>query len=202
MAKAQLYVIATSPATSYREVAEICVRQGIEYLQLREKDLSDKALLRAAKEITDVTRGTSTKFVINDRADIALIAGADLLHLGQDDLSVEDARKIVGDMPIGLSTHSIEQAREALKHNPEYIGFGPIYPTTTKKNPDPTVGVELLGEVLSFATVPVIAIGGIFLDNLPTILDAGATHFSMVRHLMHPDMEQRIIEIKDKCQNI
>ncbi len=191
-----LYVIATNPTLSYSEVAEICVRQNIQYLQLREKELSDKALLRASAEILEVTRGTNTRFVINDRADLAKIAGADVLHLGQDDLSVEDARKIVGDMPIGLSTHSIAQAKEALTHSPEYIGFGPIYPTTTKKNADPTVGVSLLKEVLSFADVPVIAIGGIFMENIHEVIGAGATHLSMVRHLMCDDMEHRIEEIK------
>ncbi|MFI3287295.1 MAG: thiamine phosphate synthase [Rikenellaceae bacterium] len=192
-----LYVIATQPTLPYGEVAEICVRKGIKYLQLREKNLSDKELLRAAAEILEVTKGTATKMVVNDRADIAKIAGADLLHLGQDDLSVEDARKIVGDMPIGLSTHSIEQAREALKHNPEYIGFGPIYKTTTKENPDPTVGTQLLEEVLKFVDTPVVAIGGIFMENIQEVLRAGATNLSMVRYLMCDDMEARIEEVQN-----
>lgn len=191
-----LYVIATQPTLPYGEVAEICVRRGIKYLQLREKNLSDKELLRAAAEILEVTKGTATKMVVNDRADIAKIAGADLLHLGQDDLSVEDARRIVGDMPIGLSTHSIEQAREALKYSPEYIGFGPIYKTTTKQNPDPTVGTQLLEEVLKFADVPVVAIGGIFMENIHEVLRAGASNLSMVRHLMCDDMEARIEEVQ------
>ncbi len=198
-----LYVIATQPTLTYSEVAKICVRQGVRYLQLREKTLSDRELLEAARQIKEVTAGTDTKFVVNDRADIALLSGADVLHLGQDDISVAQARQIVGDMPIGLSTHSIEQAKEALTHNPEYIGFGPIFPTTTKQKPDPTVGTDLLSEVLRIADVPVIAIGGIFMDNIQEVLNAGATDLSMVRYLMCDDMEQRIVEvqktIKTKC---
>ncbi len=191
-----LYVIATEPKLSYREVAQICVRRGVRYLQLREKNLSDRELLDAALEIREVTRGTQTRFVVNDRADIALLSSADVLHLGQDDLSVAEARRVVGDMAIGLSTHSIEQAKEALTHRPEYIGFGPIYPTTTKKNPDPTVGTSLLSEVLSFADVPVVAIGGIFMENIEEVISAGAKNLSMVRYIMCEEMEERIAEVQ------
>ncbi len=192
-----LYAIATQPQLPYTEVAEICVECGVRYLQLREKNLSDKELLRIAHDMRAVTRGTTTNFVINDRADIALLCQADALHLGQDDLSVEEARRIVGDMPIGLSTHSLEQAREALCHNPVHIGFGPVFPTTTKANPDPTVGTALLSEVLKFATVPVIAIGGIFPENINEVLGAGAKNLSLVRHLMGKDMRERVQEIQN-----
>lgn len=190
-----LYVIATTPPISYGKLAEICVRQGIKFLQLREKNLSDKELLRAAAEIKSVTNGSDTMFVMNDRADLAYLSGADCLHLGQDDISVEDARKIVGEMPIGLSTHSLEQVSQAMENNPLYIGFGPVYPTTTKANPDPTVGIKLLSEAIKISKVPVIAIGGIFPENINTIIEAGAKNLSLVRHLMSDEAESRIIEI-------
>ncbi len=190
-----LYAIATKPALSYGKVAEICVRQGVRFLQLREKDLSDKQLLQAAAEIKSVTNGSQTLFVMNDRADLAYLAGADCLHLGQDDISVEDARRVVGDMPIGLSTHSLDQVAKAMIHKPLYIGFGPVYPTTTKANPDPTVGVELLREAIKLSSVPVVAIGGIFPENISTVLEAGAKNICLVRHLMGEDMEQRVIDI-------
>lgn len=202
-----LYVILTAPALSYRQCAEICVRRGVRYLQLREKHLDDRELLAAAREISGVTRGTDTRFVVNDRADIAVLGGADVLHLGQGDLGVEDARKIVGDMPIGLSTHSLEQAMEAMRHTPEYIGFGPVFPTTTKACPDPTVGTKLLSEVLRIATVPVVAIGGIFPpggimpENIGEVLAAGAQNLSLVRHLMTPEMESKIAEIQEIIQS-
>lgn len=193
-----LYVIITDPVLSYAEIARICVRQGVGMLQLREKHLSDREVLAAAAEITAVTRGTGTLFVMNDRADLALACGADVLHLGQDDLPIEQARKIVGQMPIGLSTHSVEQARRALSHHPAYIGFGPVYPTTTKRIADPTVGTKLLRQVVEFSTVPVVAIGGIFPDNVREVLATGVKTFSMVRYLMESErLEQRICEISE-----
>lgn len=192
MDKLGLYVIATQPPISYGDLARICVRSGIRMLQLREKELSDSDLLAAALEIREATRGTLTKFVVNDRADIALLAQADILHLGQDDLTPTQARKIVGDMPIGLSTHSLEQVRAAMAENPIYIGFGPVFPTTTKAKPDPTVGLDLLSQAIAISRVPVVAIGGIFPENLDQVLAAGATSFSMVRYLMQdPDRIQK-----------
>ncbi len=195
-----LCVIITRPKLSYADVARSCVECGVSYLQLREKDLSDREILAAAAEVLSVTRGTVTKFVMNDRADLALLAGADMLHLGQGDVTLTDARRIVGDMPIGLSTHSLDQAREALALNPDYIGFGPVYPTTTKAIADPTVGTGLLQEVLTFANVPVIAIGGIFPENVETVTSVGARNICLVRHLMECDtreeLERRIIELQ------
>ncbi len=193
-----LYVIITKPRLSYEQIAEICVRRGVRMLQLREKYLSDRQLLEATKRIRSVTAGTDTCFVINDRPDIAVLADADALHIGQSDLSWDDARRIVGkDMPIGISTHSIEQAREALALSPAYIGFGPIYPTTTKAVPDPTVGTKQLSEVLRLSTVPVVAIGGIFPYNIGEITAAGARNICMVRHLMDTEhTEKRISEIQ------
>ncbi len=188
-----LCVIITNPKLSYRQVAQLCVKRGVRYLQLREKHLSDREVLFAAEQIIAVTRGTHTQFVMNDRADLALLAGADMLHLGQDDISIEAARRIVGDMPIGLSTHSLEQAREAIAQRPAYIGFGPIYATTTKANPDPTVGVEALSELIAELrpdSPPVIAIGGIFPDNLDLVLATGSRNISLVRHLMECATEE------------
>src|SRR5665647_512326 len=109
-----IYIIITSPQLSYITIAEKCVYHGIKMLQLREKNLSDRELIKIGKEIRSITRGTVTNFVVNDRPDIAAICDADFLHLGQDDISIEDARKVVGNMKIGLSTHSIWQAKEAV----------------------------------------------------------------------------------------
>lgn len=182
-----LYVIITRPALSYTTIAEQCVKMGIKMLQLREKHLDDRQLLRVAKEIRQVTKGTHTKLVINDRPDIAVLCDADYLHLGQDDIAIEEARKIVGNMKIGLSTHSIAQAKEALTKNPDYIGFGPIFPTNAKAKPDPPVGTELLKQVVEFSKVPVVAIGGIFPENIDEVLKTGVSSIAMVRHLMQTE---------------
>ena len=193
-----LYIIITKPELSYEEIAKICVRQNIRMIQLREKHLTDREIIEAGKRIKSITVGTNTLLVINDRVDLALAAGADVLHLGQDDLPVEEARKIAGDrLKIGLSTHSIEQVREALEQKPDYIGFGPVYPTNAKARPDAPVGVEMLKEVLSFANIPVVAIGGIFPENMDEVIAAGAKNIALVRHFMQTkETEQRIIEIK------
>ena len=192
------YIIITNPQLPYSTIAEQCVLQGVKMLQLREKNLPDKELIKIGKEIRRITQGTSTNFVVNDRPDIAKICEADYLHLGQDDMPIEEARKIVGNMKIGLSTHSVDQAKEALTKRPDYIGFGPIYPTNAKANPDKPVGTEQLKKVLDFATVPVVAIGGIFPENIHQVLDAGAKNLAMVRHFMQTqEFDKRVQEINN-----
>jgi thiamine-phosphate pyrophosphorylase len=193
-----LYIIITKPVLPYSRIAEICVNNEIAMIQLREKHLSDKEIVKIGLELKSIVKGSKTNLVINDRPDIAVLCEADCLHLGQDDITYEDARKIVGnDMQIGLSTHSIQQAKDALKKKPDYIGFGPIYPTTAKTNPDQVVGTYQLKEVLSFANVPVVAIGGIFPENIEAVLKTGAQNIAMVRYFMQAeDMDRQIKEIK------
>jgi thiamine-phosphate pyrophosphorylase len=194
-----LYVIITKPVLDYETIAKVCVDNNIKMLQLREKHLNDKEVLSASEQILKITRGTGTKYIINDRADLALFADADGVHLGQDDISFEQARQLLPNKIIGLSTHSILQAKEALAKNPDYIGFGPVYPTPTKAIADPAVGTDLLNEVLSFSKVPVVAIGGIDDTNLDTVLQTGAKTLSVVRYIMnHKDLEQRIQFIQKK----
>jgi thiamine-phosphate pyrophosphorylase len=108
-------------------------------------------------------------------------------------MSIDDARKIVGNMKIGLSTHSIEQAKEALRQSPSYIGFGPIYQTNAKAIPNKPVGTELLRQVLQFANVPVVAIGGIFPENIQDVINAGAKNIAMIRYLVQTnEFDKRI----------
>ena len=192
-----LYIIITNPLLPYKLIVEKCVSHQIKMVQLREKHLPDNELIKIGKEIRSITKGTETNFVINDRPDIAAICDADYLHLGQDDIPIEEARKIVGNMKIGLSTHSIEQAKEALKHKPDYIGFGPIYQTNAKLKPDKPLGTDQLKEVLTFAEIPVIAIGGIFPENLSPVLEAGAKNICMLRYFMQTnEFDERVKGIK------
>jgi len=193
-----IYIIITNPQQPYTAIAEKCVSQGIKMLQLREKHLSDKELIKVAKQIRSITKGTITNFVVNDRPDIAAICDADFLHLGQDDISIEDARKVVGNMKIGLSTHSVEQAKMALEKKTDYIGFGPIYPTNAKAIPDKPVGTEQLKQVLGFATIPVVVIGGIFPENIEQVIDAGAKNIAMVRHFMQTnEFDKRVQDLNN-----
>ncbi len=195
-----VYVIITKPTLPYGKIAEICVRNNVKMLQLREKHLDDRSQLKIAREIKSVINGSQTMLCIDDRPDIAVLSQADCLHLGQTDLSIEDARKITGNnIKIGLSTHSIEQAKVALTKNPDYIGFGPVYPTTTKEIPDPVVGCENLKKVIEFSNVPVVAIGGIFPENIDNIIATGAKTFCLVRYLMQTeDFEPRLQQLQKK----
>ena len=194
-----LYIIITKPILPYTEIAEICVRQNIKYLQLREKDIDDRALLGIAREIKSVTKGSETKFVINDRVDICLLSDADGLHLGQDDVSFQDVKQILPENKvIGLSTHNFEQAMDALRYAPDYIGFGPVYKTPTKRKPDPVVGCDNLKHIVSISQRPVVAIGGIDENNIHDVLATGAKNICMVRYFMEAkDLEDRIKKINE-----
>lgn len=195
-----LYLIITKSQLPYQEIARIAVKNNIRYLQLREKDLSDRELIAISREIMKITSGTKTKFIINDRADIAKIVDADGVHLGQDDLTLVEAKSILGEGKIyGLSTHSLEEAEEAIAQNPTYIGFGPVFPTPTKAKPDPAVGLDNIQEVVSTSPVPVVVLGGIDETNLQQVINAGAKNVCLVRYLMNcTDLEERIIKIKNR----
>jgi thiamine-phosphate pyrophosphorylase len=202
MADFGLYIILSQPVISYTEAAKICVEEEISCLQLREKELSDRELISIGRNISQITSGTKTRLLINDRPDLASIIRADGYHLGQDDIPFQEAEKIYPGASLrGISTHSIFQAKTALKLKPDYIGFGPLHSTPTKKIPDPVVGLQDLEEVLSFAPIPVVAIGGIDETNLETVLQAGARNICLVRYFMqHRNLKERIRKIKTVCQ--
>ncbi|MDE4907320.1 thiamine phosphate synthase [Methanogenium marinum] len=197
-----LYLIITNPSVSYAKIARVAVDNNIRYLQLREKELSDREILLAADEIMAVTDGTDTRFVMNDRADLAFLCGADCLHLGQDDIGLLDAKKICGGKvgEFGLSTHNLAQVEDAVRLNPDYIGFGPIFKTPTKKKPDPVTGTVLLQEAIEMAgDIPVVAIGGINAENLRDVLRAGAKNLCMVRYMMDSTyLEERVAETTER----
>ncbi len=143
------------------EVAEAILRGGCAVLQLRAKRMPDRERLALMRALRERAHARDVAFVVNDRPDLALLAGADGLHLGQDDVAIADARRIVGAMWIGRSTHDLAQARAAIEEGADLIGFGPVFATRSKENPDPVVGLERLAEVVRSVPVPVVAIGGI-----------------------------------------
>ena len=139
----------------------------------------------AALRLRDACRAAGAPFCVNDRLDVALAVGADVVHLGQDDLPLEDARRVRAlagavKLIIGFSTHNLAQAQAAVAGGADYIGFGPCFPTLSKTNPDPVVGLEALAAVCASATVPVVAIGGIELDSVPTVARAGAAAAAVI----------------------
>jgi thiamine-phosphate pyrophosphorylase len=148
---------------------------GARLIQLRDKEASSREMLDQARACLKLTREAGATLIINDRVDVALTAGADGVHLGQDDMEVEDAREILGeDKIIGVSTHSIDQFRAALETSANYFAIGPVYQTKTKENPNPVVGVELVREAKRLTDRPLIAIGGITPERAPEVIAAGA----------------------------
>jgi thiamine-phosphate pyrophosphorylase len=145
-------------------------------LQLRGKRLPAAALAEAAALVRPLCSAAGVLFCVNDRVDVALAVGADLVHVGQDDLPLAETRRIAGDrLRVGVSTHNPAQARSAVAAGADYIGFGPIFATRSKDRPDPVVGLDALRAVAGAAgTVPVVAIGGIDLDSVTLVAAAGA----------------------------
>jgi len=157
---------------------------GASLIQLRDKEASGRELLDQAIACLKLTREAGATLIINDRVDVALTAGADGVHLGQDDLSVDEAREILGeDKIIGVSTHSIDQFRAALETSANYIALGPVFPTLTKENPAPVVGLEMVREARKLTDRPLVAIGGINLGRAPEVIEAGADCVAVISAL-------------------
>jgi thiamine-phosphate pyrophosphorylase len=155
-------------------------------MQYRNKAGTSRELLSQARELRRIV-GRGTTLIMNDRADLALAAGFDGVHLGQDDLSVEAVRKVVGpNLIVGASTHNPEQVREADAANPVYIAIGPVFATASKTNPDPIVGLEGIRLARSLTNKPLVAIGGITVAHARSVIEAGADSLALISALL-PD---------------
>jgi thiamine-phosphate pyrophosphorylase len=176
-------LLADGPALDER--ARRLLAAGPCCLQLRAKAATARALEAAARRLLLLCREASVPFCVNDRLDVALAVGADVVHLGQDDLPLDDAQRVRAaagrpELRIGFSTHNPAQAVAAAGAGADYIGFGPVFGTRSKANPDPTVGLDALAEVCRAVAVPVVAIGGITLDAVPSVARAGASAAALI----------------------
>lgn len=188
------YAVLTDPLKGYEYLTSVCVEYKVAFVQLRMKDAPLSSIYKTAESMKKITDGTRTKLVINDFPQIAADTGADGIHVGQGDASYEEVRKIVGqEMIVGISTHSESQAIETSRQCPDYIGAGPVYPTPTKKIPDPAIGTDGLKKILVCTSIPSVAIGGISLDNFRDVLDTGAVNFCMVRQFTQSPTPERVI---------
>jgi len=172
---ARLYVLIDGRATpaEFCQLARSLVSSGVHVIQLRDKQLGDRRLLERARALREITSEGRVIFIVNDRPDLAVLARADGVHVGQEELTVKDARSIVGpEAIVGVSTHSIEQARQAVLDGASYIGVGPTFPSGTKHF-DQFPGIELLRAVAAETRLPAFAIGGIGLENLSSVLESG-----------------------------
>jgi thiamine-phosphate pyrophosphorylase len=158
---------------------------GARLVQLRAKRVSDRDLLDLAREATAAAHGAGVKLVINDRADVARIVGADGLHVGQDDLPPSACRSLLGEEAlIGVSTHDLDQLAAASRAPADYVAIGPVFATRSKERPDPVVGLELVRRARALSGRPLVAIGGIGPDNARAVVEAGADGLAVISAVM------------------
>ncbi len=183
----KIYPITDTRLTNLSHTTQVkqFIEGGAEFIQLREKYLPPKIFYEDAKKAIEIARDENVKIIINDRIDIALILKADGVHLGQNDLPCDYARKILGENAIiGFSTHSVDQAIEALKFPIDYLAIGPVFATKTKENPDKIVGIESIKKVrAAIGDFPLVAIGGITLKNCCEVLNVGADSVAVIGDL-------------------
>jgi thiamine-phosphate pyrophosphorylase len=156
-------------------------------LQLRAKSAGSREMLHLAVALAARCREAHTPFFVNDRADVATLAGADGVHVGMTDLPVPDLRRIFASLQVGASTHNHAEVSEVLAATPDYLAFGPVFGTRSKSDAAPTVGLELLRAVVPRATMPVVAIGGISLENAARVRDTGVRAGAVIASLVVDD---------------
>ena len=183
--------MAARNGTGAISAAAAILEAGARILQFRHKGFFSREVFEQAKEIDSLCRQAGALFVLNDRADIARLLHA-ALHVGQEDLSPADARRVLGDEPfIGLSTHNQAQIRAAAAQPANYLALGPMFGTSSKLNPDPVVGLDELRRLRSFTDRPLVAIGGITRANARRVLEAGADSVAVLSDLFPEDGNMR-----------
>ncbi|MGB3093103.1 MAG: thiamine phosphate synthase [Candidatus Zixiibacteriota bacterium] len=190
LSKIQLYVIVDKKICGDRDVEDV-VRQTIEggaqMIQYRDKDSGDADFLSMASKLRAVCKERGVPFIVNDRTGIALEVDANGVHLGQKDLSINEARKILGPAGIiGKSASTIDQAKKAEKEGADYLGFGPIFETLSKEIAEP-IGLSIVPEARHSLRIPFYLIGGITKDNLDQIIEAGATRIAVISAVVLSD---------------
>ena len=159
---------------------------GAEVLQIRHKTHWGRRMFEAARVAARLCREAGARLIVNDRADFALLLGAGL-HVGQDDLAPGDARRLIGpDAVLGFSSHNVEQICAAAAEPVDYVAFGPVFPTASKRNPDPVVGIEEVRRCRALLGKPLVAIGGITLANAPEVWRAGADSVAVIAAMLPP----------------
>ena len=195
----RLYAI-IDPAQAHEQppaaVAEFLLSAGVRLIQYRDKQASSRELFERSRGIAERVRAARGIFIVNDRADVARAVDADGVHVGQEDLPVDLARHVLGEGKwVGSSTHGLDQAIEADRSSADYVALGPIFSTSSKANPDPVVGLEGLRAARQATRKPLVAIGGITLDNAAAVIEAGADSVAVIGALLSaPDISQRARE--------
>lgn len=181
--------------TLYEQVEE-ALKGGVTCVQLREKDLDDEAFLEEAKEICTLCRRYSVPFIVNDNVEIAVKCGADGVHVGQEDMAAGDVRSKVGDnMILGVSVHTVEEARKAVADGADYLGLGAIFPTNTKTDVDQMKN-EVLRDICNAVDVPIVAIGGLNRGNILKLSGSGVDGVALVSAIFSAD------NIEESCHEL
>ena len=179
----------------------LILESGIRWIQYREKDKTRREIFFEALKMREITRKFNACLIINDHADIALAVDADGVHLGQDDMPLQEARRIMGNRIIGISTHSVREAVEAERGGADYIGFGPIFTTATKEVGTPK-GAGSLKPVKSAVDIPVVAIGGIKPDNVMSVLGSGCECVAVSSGLLAGNIKENARRLLAEIKNL
>jgi thiamine-phosphate pyrophosphorylase len=182
----------------YAKTAERMIKGGVSILQLRMKDASTKDILSAARDVTKICRDNGVIFIVNDYPEVAVLSGADGVHLGQDDLPAGEARKILPpEMLIGVSAHSETQAFKAADENPDYLAIGPIFDTKSKYGDlMKGIGVDIIKDIINKTDIPLVAIGGIDNSKIAELKETGCRCFAVLSYLYKDD------KIEDNCREL
>ena len=195
-----LYLVIGHEFTGGRSIFDVlqaAAEGGVKTVQLREKNISRKELTLLAEKFRTKCAELGVLMIMNDYVDIALACGADGVHLGQDDMTLEAARRIAPDLILGRSTHSVEQALEAQGQGADYVNLGPIFPTQTKNTPVKPLGLDIIRQAKPRLSIPFSVMGGVKEHNMPELFEAGARIMAMVTELTQaPDVKLKALEMR------
>jgi thiamine-phosphate pyrophosphorylase len=183
-------------------MTQMALKAGIRWIQFRDKEMNRRGLYEEALELRKLTRQYDAFFIVNDYADIAAAVDADGVHLGQEDLPITEARKVVGkNMIIGVSTHDEKEALFAQEQGADYIGFGPVFYTETKDAGEPK-GTRVLGQISDKIKIPVVAIGGVGLDAIDNVISSGAKAIAVASAILDGDIQSNAKGFINKLKQI
>lgn len=166
---------------SHMEITRLAIAGGADTIQYRQKSGSTREMIEIARNMKRLCSEAGVTFIVNDRLDVAIAAEADGVHLGQDDFPIPMARDLLGEgLIIGGSAATLDEARKCLSEGAGYVGFGPVYPTSSKDDAGPVSGIDILKQVVEVIPLPIIAIGGVSAENIPDVMRAGAHGIAVI----------------------
>ena len=206
----RLYVILDAALISIpeKDCARNLVDAGVLLIQYRNKRASARQLFETSSKLAEFLKPAGVQFIVNDRADVAALSGADGVHVGQEDLEVEQAREVIGAGKwVGVSTHNTEQFQQsAAKTSADYLAVGPIFATGSKENPDPVVGLDFVRQTRALTDKPIVAIGGITLERAAEVVSAGADAVAVISDILlaeNPGKRARqFVDLLDKQNSV